>query len=156
MNPTRISTLLAIALAAGLAVWLGLHFSYAQLPSLPWSGAVTFGVLALGDAISALNVRARLRGRAGTRRLDPLIIARFAVFAKASAYTAAGAAGAFAGVLIFVAPELSRGVGVHDAIVSGVTLATALALVGAGLFLEYTCRVPKPPEERGAGTPSER
>lgn len=148
MTPTRISSLLAVAVAAGIAVWLGLHFSYADLPPLPWTAVPPLGLLALGELVTAVNTRARLRRRSGTRPIDPLVVARLAVLAKASAFTAAVAAGVFGGVLVFVAPELARGVGHHDAIVSGTTLGVALALAGVALFLEYTCRVPKPPDQR--------
>lgn len=148
MNSTRLTTLLAIAFVAGVAAWLGLDVGYAQLPPLPWSGAVTLGVLALGVLVTAVNTHARVRRRPGTRPIDPLVVARLAMFAKASAYTAAVAAGAFSGVLVYVAPELARGVGRHDALVSGVTLATAVFLAGTAVLLERACQVPKPPDER--------
>lgn len=153
MTPTRVSSLLAVAVAAGIAVWLGLHFSYADLPPLPWTAVPTLGLLALAELVTALNTRARLRRRPGTRPIDPLVVARLAVLAKASAYTAAVAGGAFGGVLVFVAPELARGVGQHDAIVSGATLGVALALAGVALFLEHTCRVPKSPERSEHDSP---
>lgn len=148
MTPTRITTLLAVAIAAGVAVWLGLHFSYSDLPPLPWTAVPTLGLLALAELLTALNTRARIRGAPGTRFIEPMVVARLAMFGKASAYTAAVATGTFTGVLVYVAPDLARGVGRHDAIVSAVTLGVALFLAGTALFLEYCCRVPKPPDEK--------
>lgn len=147
MTPTRITTLLAVAIAAGVAVWLGLHFSYGDLPPLPWTAVPTLGLLGLAELLTALNTRARIRGAPATRFIEPMVVARLAMFGKASAYTAAVAGGAFAGVLVYVAPELARGVGRHDAIVSGITLGVAVFLAGTALFLEYCCRVPKPPPD---------
>lgn len=147
MTPTRLPNLLATAFASGVAIWLLLQFRYAGLPPVPWTALPTLGLLALGELITAINTRARVRRRPGTRPIDPLVVARLAVLAKASAYTAAVAAGAFTGVLVFVAPELVRGVGQRDAVVSGASLAVALVLAGVALFLEYACRVPEPPDE---------
>lgn len=142
MTPTRYSSLLEVAFAAGVVVWCVLHFTFAQLPPAPWTAAPTLALIALANAVSAINVRARVRGRTGGNRLDPFTIARLAVFAKASAYTAAVGLGVFAGFLIFVAPKLARGVGQHGAVVSGVTVVAALLMIGAALFLEHSCRVP--------------
>lgn len=146
MNPSRLSDLLAAAFAAGVLVWLWLHFSYGTLPPLPWTAVPTLALLAGGELLAAVNTRARLRRRPGTRPINPLLVARLAVLAKASAYTAAMVAGGFTGVLVFVLPELSRGVGQRDAAVSGASLAAALVLAGVALFLEYTCRVPEQPD----------
>ena len=147
MNPTRIRTLLQVAVVAGLLGWLVLRYTYATLP-LPWTMAPTLLLLALAEFVSALTTRARIRRRPGTRPVDPLVVARTAVAAKASAYTAAIIVGAFAGLLAHVLPDVSTEAQRLDAIVGGATLVAALVFAAAALFLEYACRVPKPPEER--------
>lgn len=146
MSATRISTLASIAILAGTLGWLVLHAAYTRMPPLPWTAAATLALLAVAEAVSALNVRARLRRKPGTRPVNPLAVARLAVLAKATAYTAALIFGIFAGVLCYVLPDLGRGVGQHDALVSGGTCGVALLLAGAALFLEYACRVPKRPD----------
>lgn len=151
MTPTRVSNLLAVAIAVGVAVWLGLHFSYANLPPLPWSAVPTLGIIGLAEMVTARNTRARIRGQQGTRPIHPIVVARLVVFAKAGAYTAAAAGGAFAAVLVFVAPELGRGVGEHDVIVAGTTLAVAIFMAGMALLLEHVCRVPRSPDDRFEG-----
>jgi hypothetical protein len=52
-----------------------------------------------------------------------------------------------AGYLVVVLPELDKSVPARDARVAGITLAAALALVAAALYLERSCRAPKPPDD---------
>lgn len=88
--------------------------------------------------------RARPRGS----RIDPLTIARFAALGKASAHAAAVLAGIFAGILLHVAGDLEMETPRADAWVSGSTALAALVLVAAALFLEYSCRIPKRPDDQ--------
>lgn len=83
------------------------------------------------------------RGRPRGSRIDPLTIARFAAFGKASAHAAAVLAGVFTGILLHVAADLEMETPREDAWVSGSTVLAALVLVAAALFLEYGCRIPK-------------
>ncbi|MGH3322135.1 MAG: DUF3180 domain-containing protein, partial [Streptosporangiaceae bacterium] len=82
---------------------------------------------------------------------EPLVVARYAVFAKASAYAAAVVAGAFGGILVDLLGTLISPTQRSDAWVAGGCLASAVALCVAALLLEHACRVPKPPEERTEG-----
>lgn len=148
MKPTRVSALLAVAIVVGVAVWLALHFAYGALPPLPWTAVPTLGLLALAELSSAFNIRARIRRKRGTRPVEPLVVARFAALGKASAYTAALVAGGFCGMLVYVLSDLDKRVPRHDAAVSGGTFAMAVAFAVVALFLEHSCRVPKPPDER--------
>lgn len=150
MKPTKIRALLQVAVVAGLLGWLVLRYVYAQLPALPWTMTPTLLLLAIVELVSGLNVRARIRRRPGTKPVEPLVVARMAVAAKASAYTAAIVAGGFAGALVFVLPEVNLEARRLDAIVGGATLVAALLFAAAALFLEHACRVPKTPEEEEA------
>jgi hypothetical protein len=71
-----------------------------------------------------------------------------AVLAKASSLAAALIAGLAAGFLIYVAGSLDKAAYRQDAYTAGGTLACALALAAAALYLEYGCRVP-PGDQRG-------
>jgi 4-amino-4-deoxy-L-arabinose transferase-like glycosyltransferase len=148
VTSTKITTLLAIAIAVGAVAWLFLHFVYTTFPPLPWSAAATLGLFALAELTSAWNVRPRIHRRPGTKPVDPLVVARFVALAKASAYAAAVFGGVFAGYLLFVLPQVSEPIPRHDAIVSGGSLVAAVLFAAAALFLEYACRVPKPPPDR--------
>lgn len=152
MRPTRLSLLAVLAVVVGVATWIGVSNSYANLPPLPWSAIPTFVLLGLGEAYTGLNLRARIRRRPDTRPVEPLTVARMVVLAKATAYVAAAFAGLFAGFAIYVLTSLEKAAPRQDAVVALGSLAASIALVGAALFLEHCCRVPKPPrdeEEKG-------
>ncbi|MGY1600819.1 DUF3180 domain-containing protein [Geodermatophilus sp. SYSU D00815] len=161
---------LAVA-AVGLAVasWLLVRTFYGELPPLDWWLAVPLGVLAVAEALGARTLAARLAaerearsaqrrghaaaGRAGgpVRPVEPMLVARLAVLAQASAWVGAVFVGVWAGVLLHVAGQvgtLQSAAGDTLAAVIGVVLAAAL--VGAGLWLESVCRIP-PGGEDGPG-----
>jgi hypothetical protein len=140
MTPTRIRTLALAALVCAVLAWLVLRLVYVTLPPLPWTAVPALGLLAIAEALSGRNVRARLRGEGP--RIPPITVARMAVLAKASSLTAAIIGGLAAGFLIYVLGSLDKPAYRSDALVSGVTLASALALVAAALYLEHGCRVP--------------
>ena len=144
MTPTRIRTLVAAAAVSALAVWLLLRLTYAALPALPWTGVPALLVLTVAEAWSGRNVRVRLRGGgrgARVRPIAPIAVARMAALAKASSLAASIIGGLAAGFLIYVAGSLDKPAYKSDAYAAGGTLAAALALVGAALYLEYGCRV---------------
>jgi hypothetical protein len=147
MTPTRIRNLVLAALICAVLAWLVLRLVYVTLPPLPWTAVPALGVLALAEAISGRNVRARLRGQ-GTR-IPPITVARMAALAKASSLTAALVGGLAAGFLIYVLGALDKPAYRSDALVAGVTLLSALALAVAALYLEYGCRVPTRRDEDG-------
>lgn len=147
MTPTRIPTLALAALICAALAWLVLRLTYVTLPPLPWTGVPALGLLALAEAVSGRNVRARLRGE-GTP-IPPITVARMAALAKASSLTAALLGGLAAGFLIYVLGSLDKPAYRSDALVSGVTLLSALALLAAALYLEYGCRVPTRRDEDG-------
>jgi hypothetical protein len=66
--------------------------------------------------------------------------------AKASALAAAAIAGLAAGFVIYLSGSLSAQVPRQDALAAAVTLAAAVVLACAALYLEYCCRVPTAPD----------
>ena len=141
MKPTKIRTLALTALVSALAVWLLLHLVYASLPALPWTTVPALLLLALAEVVSGRNVRSRLHGGGGTR-IPPITVARMAALAKASSLAAALIGGLAAGFLVYVLASLDKPAYRSDAVVAGVTLVSAMALVLAALYLEQGCRVP--------------
>ena len=145
MTPTRIRTLAVAGLVCAVAVWLLLRLVYSALPPLPWTGVPALVLLAVAEAVSGRTIRARLRGR-GTP-IPPIAVARTAVLAKASSLAAAIVGGLAGGFLIYVLSSLDKPAFRTDAITSGVTFVSALALILAALYLERGCRVPPDPDQ---------
>jgi hypothetical protein len=145
MTPTKARTLVLTALICAVAMWLLLRQVYTSLPPLPWSGVPALALLAIAEAITGWNVRARLAGR-GTP-IPPIAVARMAVLAKASSLAGALIGGLAAGFLIYVSGSLDKSAYQSDATVSGATLGAAVLLVAAALYLEYGCRVRSGPDQ---------
>jgi len=140
VTPTRARTLVLTALICAVGMWFLLRQVYQSLPPLPWSGVPALALLAVAEAITGRNVRARLAGR-GTP-IPPIAVARIAALAKASSLAAALIGGLAAGFLIYVSASLDKSAYRSDALVSGATVGAAVLLIGAALYLEYGCRVP--------------
>ena len=160
MRPIRRRDLLVVAVGLAIAAWLLVRTYYGDLPPLHWYLPIPLGVIAVAEALGARTLRARLAaerdarsGRdrpssasgstAQVRRVEPLLVARVAVLAQASAWVGAGFAGIWAGVLIYVAPELGRlQSAAGDTVTAVLGLLFAAGLVAAALWLESVCRVP--------------
>ena len=146
MRPTSLSALVVAGLAAAAMGWLLLSAFYAQL-RLPWLPIFVFTTLAIAEALLAQNTRARIQRKPGAPRVDPLAVARFAALAKASSLAGALFAGFSAGLLSWLALEPTKAA--RDdvpAAIGGVV--AGLALVGAALWLEHSCRVPEQPDQK--------
>jgi Protein of unknown function (DUF3180) len=147
MTPTRPWTLAIVAIAAGLAAWLIVRATFTSLPPLPWTSVPTLLLLAVAEGLSGRNLRARVLGRGGAKPMSPIAMARMAVLAKASSVAAAAVGGFAAGFLAYVAASLEKPVPRGDAFAAGATLASAIVLVAAALYLEHCCRTPEPPDD---------
>lgn len=160
MAPTRIRTLILAGIVCAIGVRLLLPLFYADIPPLPWTGVPALLILTFAEALSGRNLRARLRGRSqGTPipPIHPIAVARMAALAKASSLAAAIFAGLSAGFVAYVVGSLDKIAYRADAVVAMGTLAAAIALTVAALYLENSCRVPPSDEEpespAGAGSP---
>jgi Protein of unknown function (DUF3180) len=159
LSPVRRRDLAVLALGLVVASWLLVRTFYGELPALDWWLPAPLAVLAVAEAVGARSVRARLAAlrdaRAARRRttaspvagpvrpLEPMLVARLAVLAQASAYVGAGFAGIWGGVLAHVAPAVGRlQTAGADTVTAVIGIACAAGLVAAALALESTCRVP--------------
>ena len=147
MKATRPGVLVAIVVGLGLITWVVLRASYVSLPPLPWTAVPTLLLLAVGEAMTGGNVRARIDKKPDAKPVEPLVVARMAALAKASSHAAAVIAGVFGGFVLYLGASLDKPTPRHDFFVSGGTFLAAVVLVGAALFLEYACRVPKGPDD---------
>jgi hypothetical protein len=107
------------------------------------------------EAIAARTTRARVEQRPRAGRLNPLLVARFVVLAKASSLAGAIFAGAYGGVAVWALSERDRLTAAAQNLPPAVAgVVGALALVAAALLLERACRVPPPPEDEDQGGPT--
>ncbi|XTZ13811.1 DUF3180 domain-containing protein [Micromonospora echinospora] len=146
MGPTRPASLLVAGLAAAALAWLLISFLYGSLPDLPWLPVVTLAGLAVLEAYAAVNTRGRIERRPGRDPVNPLLVARFVVLAKASALAGAIFAGFYAGLAGWLFVESTRAA-TEDRPAALGGLVASLALVAAALWLERSCRVPKRPDD---------
>jgi uncharacterized membrane protein YbhN (UPF0104 family) len=142
MRPTRWSVLVVSALVAGGVAYVVTRAEYDSLPAPTGFLLLWIALLAIAEFYLALSTRARLAGRSGTRRVDPLVVARFVALAKASAIVGSLAVGGYSGFLIWVS-RLDSAAAHHDTRTAAFGVALSVLLVAAALLLEYVCRVPK-------------
>src|SRR5579875_3025488 len=152
MTPTRPLTLVLLGVICAVFAWLVVRISYSTLPLLPWSAVPALLLLAAAEGWTGRNVRTRIRAnRIGQaeRGLNPLAVARLAVLAKATSHGAAVFGGLIAGFLAYVSGSLDKPIPRGEAVTAAVTLASALALIAAAVYLERCCRAPAPPGPAG-------
>jgi hypothetical protein len=161
VKPTRISTLVIIAVVCAAAGWVLLRTVYAKLPPLPWTGVPALLIAAVAEAWTGRDLRARIAGSSrrgsgqgargsgpGARDLKPpapLFVSRMVALAKASAVAAAIIAGFAAGFDFYLAGSLTASVPREDALTAVITFVAAVLLGCAALYLENSCRVPEDP-----------
>lgn len=170
MRPVSRRDLVVVAAGLAVATWLVVRSAYGELPPLRWWLPVPLALLAVAEALAARALGTRLSalrdarrsargGRpaaagaappqpGGVRPLEPMLVARVAVLAQASAYVGAVFAGVWAGVLLHVVPALGRLDAAGDDTVTGVIgVLASVALTGVALWLEHVCRVPPSPDD---------
>ncbi|GAB3211334.1 DUF3180 domain-containing protein [Marinactinospora thermotolerans] len=150
MRPTSWRLLVGIALVGGVVAYLVVEFAYGSLPLLPWTAIPTLSLLAIGELVTGVQTRRRIRRVPGTEPVEPLSAARLVALAKASALFGALVVGVFGGVALALTDMLDIPSPRTDAITAAGTALAGGALMGAALFLEYACRVP------GGGDESDR
>ena len=156
MKPTRLAILAAIVIGAAVFAWLLVRFVYSSLPLLPMTMLPSLLLLALGELYTGMVTRSRIQRRPGTKPIEPLVAARLAALAKASSHAAAVLVGGFAGIAIYLISSLDKPTPRRDFFVSSSTFLAGAALIGAALFLEYACRIPKGPEGEDERRPASR
>ena len=147
MKLTRPGTLAAIFAGCALIAWLAVRATFENLPLLPVTAVPALAALAIAEAVVARNIRGRLTGRRPGKPAAPMAVARLVALAKASSAAAAALAGLAAGYLAYVLGLLDKPIPARDARVAGATLAAAIALLVAAIYLERSCRDPNPPSD---------
>jgi uncharacterized protein DUF3180 len=148
MQPTSLATLSVAALATAALSWLAISRFYGDMPRLPWLPALTLCGLALVEAVTAPSTKARIDRKKGTVPVNPLVVARYVVLAKASSLAGALFTGLYGGILLWLIAERGRLAAVNNDLPQVVVGSIgALGLVLAALWLERSCRVPPSPED---------
>ncbi|MGY1748274.1 DUF3180 domain-containing protein [Modestobacter sp. SYSU DS0511] len=160
MSPVRRRDLLVLALGLAVASWLVVRVAYGSLPALSWWLPLPLGVLAVAEAFGARTLRARLSAQRERRPsptgsahpVEPLLVARLAVLAQASAYVGAVFAGVWGGLLLHTLPALGQlRAAAGDSVTGAIGVVLGAGLVAAALWLEHVCRIP--PDRDDEGTP---
>jgi hypothetical protein len=148
LQPTKVTTLILYALATAAVAWVVMSRFFGSIPDLTWLAGLTLAGLAVVEALTAHNTRARIERRPRAGAVNPLLVARLAVLAKASSLAGAIFAGAYGGVAAWALSEHGRlNVAAANLPPAIGGLVGALALVAAALLLERACRVPTPPDD---------
>jgi len=155
MRPTRVSTLVVVAVVCAAAGWLLIRSVYQRLPALPWTGVPALLIAAAAEAWIGRDLKTRIASRRGSgqgarrglKPAAPLFVSRMVALAKASSLAAAIIAGFTAGFDIYLSGSLNASVPRQDALTAVVTFVAAVLLACAALYLEYCCRVPGDPDQ---------
>ena len=170
MTPIRRRNLVVLALGLAVAAWFVIRAVYGDIQRLDWWLAVPLGILAVAEALGTRTLRARLKAERDARRsahapvaagsrtpgpvrpVDPLLVARLAVLAQASAYAGAVFLGIWLGILLYVAPQVHRlQAASGDLVAAVVGVVCSGGLVLAALWLESVCQVPPSEGDRRPG-----
>lgn len=147
MTPSRMPTLLAMVLCAGVVGWLVANGAYGDLVALPAAAPLTAAIIAAFELGLARVVGRKVRGLSRGKPMHPLQVARAAVLAKASSATGALLAGFYGGFFTWVVRRTELRAAQHDAWVSGWSAIACLGLLVAALLLERACRTPTSRDE---------
>jgi len=150
VTPTNPATLIVAALASASVAWFLISEWYTVLfpKQLPWIPALTLGLLALFEVVVANNTRARIARKPGRLPVEPLLVARYVMLAKASSLAGSIFAGFTGGLVLWLLTELRMAAAGKDLPPAIASLVASLALIAAALWLEHSCRVPKQPDEK--------
>lgn len=144
MTATRIRTLAAVAVAAGLLGYLLTDLVYFDLSPFPALTPISLLVLAVVQLGLAKVVRDWVAGTYRGRTIHALQVARAVLLAKASSLAGAALLGLYAGALVWTfAKRGALASAGRDAQLAGLSVGAALLLVVTALLLERACRTPE-------------
>jgi hypothetical protein len=148
LEPTRPATLAVAALAMTALSWIGMSNWWKDLPPMPWLPPLTLVGLAIFEAFEAFNTKSRIDRKRGAPALQPLVVARYAVLAKASALAGALFGGLYLGMTSWLLAQKDVLEKANDDLPQSVLgTAGSILFVAAALWLERSCRIPPPPRD---------
>jgi hypothetical protein len=164
MSRTKFSTLVRIAVVAGLFGWFLdsiLYKSTGSYISVGAGTAIGFALIDMSMLIWAVMIRERLpkvvRDRNATpslirasRPLEPLIAARTAAIAKAASHTGAIGFGFYVGLVVYALPRIASQSAINHVVLCVPAIVGATAMGAIALWIERRCSPPSPPTEETA------
>jgi hypothetical protein len=157
VRPTRVSTLVWVALAAipvGWSIAMVVDAVSGTLPPIPWILPLLLMFLAALMFVGAYAVRGWVEQRRFDRRLDALRVARLLALGKAAAMFGALVVGAYLGIGVLALGSLSVPVGRNRAVLSALVVLAGVVVIIAALRLERAGLVP--PDEDTSETDGAR
>jgi hypothetical protein len=143
MTFTKPRQLVLPGVIAVALVYVGARVGYTSLPPLPTLAGASLLLIAVLDTVLALNLRARIKRRAGYEPVEAVTAARSVALAKASSLAGAIMSGVWIGLLAYLLPERTLFEAARSDVTSAVVgLISAAALIAAGLWLEHCLRSP--------------
>ena len=142
-----------------LVVWAGVGFLFGwlvarltwvargEVSSVPWSAAVVLAAAGTALVFTAVRTRHRLERKPGTKRLPPLVAARLAALALASARVGAGVGGGYLGYAAFVLADLDTDYRKELLLRCALCVLGAVVVVVGALLLERVLRLPDEPDQ---------
>ena len=149
VTPIRPRDLVLHALGTAVVVYLLVRLTYGSLPQFPLTAGLPFAVLGRGRGDRRLGpARAHPRPVRHPPGATARRGARAVLVARASAQAGAIMAGAWAGLLAYVAPRSGDlAAAADDTAAAALGVVGALLLVGGGLWLQHCCRTPDDPAD---------
>lgn len=148
LGPTKPASLAVAALVAAAVGWLIIANDYRDFPAITWLPAILLTGLAALEVVAANTTKARIDRKPGAGPVEPLVIMRYVVLAKASSLAGAIFAGFFGAVAIWLLASQDRLSHARTDLPPTVgDLIGAVLLMAAALLLERACRVPPNPED---------
>jgi len=150
MKPTRVSSLLMFALATTIlgfalpSLWFRLTD---RVFPVPWSATTALVIVAVAIAFWAFDMKRRLAGGAGVKRVDSLVAVRTSALALAASRTGALVAGVYLGVSLYFAQatyisgSVARSLAQDRIVASLAAILASVLLIVAALWLERICRI---------------
>lgn len=145
MRPTRIGTLVWVALAAAPVGWSVGRIVEAvtdALPPVPWVLPLLFAFLAAVLFVGARAVSGWVGERRYDGRMNALRAAQLLALGKAAAVFGAAAAGAYLGLGLLALGTLAGSAARNRGILCGLVAVAAVVVCVAAIRLERACQVP--------------
>jgi Protein of unknown function (DUF3180) len=137
MRGTRWSDLVIPFVVVAITSYVLLRFSYTSYLQLQYLVPAPLAALAVVEFVAARRVRAAVRHEPNAKPMAAIVIARCVALGKASSLVGSAVAGAAAGMIARLIPDVDTvRVAARDARVGGLLVAATLLLVAAGLLLE--------------------
>jgi len=145
--------LAGITLVAAVLAWAGsrLWNSVGSLPGVPAAAPIVLVIIAVVLAATAISLRSRLKAQRervpGAKAVDPLSAARAVVLGQASALVSALVTGVYGGMGVFLvslwdASSARKG----QSLTALLAVVAGVAVMAAGLWIQYICRLPDDPD----------